>query len=144
MNILEIMIASLTDIDKLLPAFKELRPHRTEDEIRQLFSIAFQEGYKVAYIGDATLAYSVLGFRPMTTLFSGHMLYIDDLITLSDYKKKGYAGSLFEWIKKYAKENNYEYLALNSGFQRQDAYRFYLNQGLVMDSIRFRQKVSDL
>ena len=59
----DIRIATTNEIERIIPVFKELIPHRSEDELRQLFPIAFQEGYKVAYIGTDQLAFSVLGFR---------------------------------------------------------------------------------
>jgi hypothetical protein len=121
-----------------------LRPHRTEDELRRLFSIAFQEGYKVAYIGTDTLALSVLGFRIQTFIFSGRTLKVDDLATLSSETNKGYAGKLFQWIKAYAKTEQCDHINLDSGFQRHDAYRFYLNQGLHVESLHFGRKVSEL
>jgi len=144
MNILEIKIAASEDIEKIIPAFKELRPHRTEDDLRILFPILFNEGYKVAFIGNEELAYSVIGFRILTFLWSGKTLYVDDLSTLSGFKKNGYAGQLFQWTKQYAKENNCDHFSLNSGFQRRDAYRFYLNQGLFVESLHFARKVDEL
>src|SRR6185369_2624617 len=137
----EVQVASAADIEKCLPALKELRPGRTERELRELLPLLFAEGYQLIYVGDEKLAYALLGFRASTTLFSGRMLYVDDLVTLPDFRKKGYAAALFQWIKRYAKEHHFEHLALDSGFQRQDAYRFYMNQGMVMDCIRFRQRV---
>jgi len=51
---------------------------------------------------------------------------------------------LFQWTKQYAKENNCDHFSLNSGFQRRDAYRFYLNQGLFVESLHFARKVDEL
>jgi len=140
----DIRIATTNEIEKIIPVFKELRPHRTEDELRQLFSTAFQEGYKVAYIGSDELAFSVLGFRILTFIFSGKTLKVDDLATLSSQKNKGYAGKLFQWAKAHAKRENCEHLDLDSGFHRYDAYKFYLNQGLRVESLHFGRKVSEL
>lgn len=144
MNAKEIQIATLRDMDKMIPVFRELRPHRNEIELRELFLKAFQEGYQVAYIGDENVAYSVLGFRVLTFIFLGKTLKVDDLATHSNHKKRGYAGRLFEWVKEYAKKENCDHINLDSGFQRHDAYRFYLNQGLVIESMHFGRKVAEL
>lgn len=144
MNILEIKIATSEDIEKIIPAFKELRPHRTEDDLRKLFPILFKEGYKVAFVGDEELAYAVVGFRIFTCLWSGKTLIVDDLSTLHDFTKKGYAGKLFQWAKQYAKDNHCDHFSLNSGFQRTDAHRFYLNHGLFVESLHFARKVEAL
>ena len=144
MNNIEVKIADSSDIEKLILAFKELRPHRSEEELKDLFPILFNEGYRVVYIGDEKLAFAVLGFRIITTLFSGKTLYVDDLGTLPSFKKRGYAGQLFEWTKKYAKEKNCDHFSLDSGFHRKEAYRFYLNKGLFVESLHFGRNVKEL
>lgn len=140
----DIKFATTDDIGKILPVFKELRPHRSEDEIRKLFPILLSEGYTVAFIGDEELAYSIIGFRIFNCIWSGKTLIVDDLSTLTSFKKNGYACLLFQWVKQYARDNNCEHLSLNSGFQRTDAYRFYLNQGLFVESLHFGRKVKEL
>jgi GNAT superfamily N-acetyltransferase len=139
-----IKIATANNIEKIIPAFMELRPHRSKQDFRELFPLLFKEGYQVAYIGNDEIAYSVIGFRMMTFLFSGKTLYIDDLSTLSNHKNKGYAGKLFEWTKQYAKDNNCEHLSLDSGLIRRDAHRLYLNKGLFVESLHFGRKVEEL
>lgn len=139
-----VYLATIDDIPKLIPAFKELRPHRSEAEIESMLPTLFREGYQVAFIGDEQMAYSVLGFRILTFLFSGKTLYIDDLSTVSAYRKHGHAALLFEWIKQYARQNECEHFSLDSGFQRRDAYRFYLNQGLFVESLHFGRRVEEL
>jgi GNAT superfamily N-acetyltransferase len=138
-----IKMAGPDDIEKLLPALRELRPSRTEDQLRELLPRLFLENYRIVYVGD-DLAYSLLGFRSQTTLFSGKLLYVDDLVTLPQYRGKGYAGALFQWAKEFAKKERFDSIALASGPQRHDAHRFYLNQGLVIDAYRFWQKVDNL
>jgi GNAT superfamily N-acetyltransferase len=142
--LMTVHLATNDDIPKLIPAFRDLRPHRSEAEIASMLPTLFHEGYQVAFVGDEQLAYSVIGFRIMTFLFSGKTLYIDDLSTASDYRKHGYAALLFEWTKEYARQNHCEHFSLDSGFQRRDAYRFYLNQGLFVESLHFGRRVEEL
>ena len=141
---MDIKLASSIDINKVIPIFTELRPHRREDELRALLSIAFQEGYHIAYIGNDKMAYSILGFRILTFIFSGKTLKIDDLATFSNQQKKGYARKLFQWAIQHAKNEHCEHINLDSGFQRRDAYKFYLNQGLFVESLHFGRKVIEL
>jgi GNAT superfamily N-acetyltransferase len=140
----QIKSASAEDIDKLIPALLQLRPHRSPSELRSMLLALFKEEFKIIYIGDDRLAWSLLGFRIFNCLWSGKTLYIDDLVTLSAHSKKGYAGSLFQWIKQHAKENHCDHIALNSGFNRRDAYRFYLNQGLFVESLHFGRRMIEL
>lgn len=139
-----IRTATADDIDKLIPALLQLRPHRSASELRSMLLALFREDFNIIYIGDDNLAWSLLGFRIFNCLWSGKTLYIDDLITMSTHTKKGYAGELFGWIKKYAKDNHCDHIALNSGFNRREAYRFYLNQGLFVESLHFGRKIVEL
>lgn len=137
-------LASEHDIEKLIPAYRELRPHRTEQDIRAMLPHLFNENFSIIYLGNDQIAWALLGFRIFNCLWSGKTLYIDDLVTLSSHTHKGYAAKLFDWIKNYAKEHQCDHLALNSGFQRREAYRFYLNQGLFVESMHFGRKVAEL
>ena len=141
---MKIKQATESDINKLIPALRELRPHRTEQELRKMLPVLFNEGFKMIYIGDDSRAFAVAGYRTLNFLFSGKTLYLDDLITHSEHTKKGYAGRLLDWLKKYAKENRYDHFSLDSGFQRKDAYRLYLNKGLEVESLHFARKVNQL
>ena len=138
-----IKIATNDDIEKLIPLFKELRPHRTDDDFRKLFPLLFKEGYHVAYLGNDQVAYAVIGFKIMTFLFSGKTLYVDDLSTLNGHQKKGYGGQLFQWAKKYAKDHHCDHFSLDSGLTRRDAHRLYPNQGLFVESLHFGRKVEE-
>ena len=71
-------------------------------------------------------------------------LYIDDLITNSNYRKRGYAGRLLDWIIEHAKEYEYDHISLDSGFTRRSAYRLYLNKGLQVEALHFGRKINEL
>ncbi|MDZ4710626.1 MAG: GNAT family N-acetyltransferase [Saprospiraceae bacterium] len=134
--------AGVQDISKLIPVLKVLRPHLSDHDLFQLVPLLFEEGYRLIYMGDEENAYSAAGFRTMNFLFSGKTLYIDDLVTLPEHHKKGYASSLLNWLKTYAMENQYDHFSLDSGFQRKDAHRLYLSSGLEMEGFHIGKKLS--
>jgi GNAT superfamily N-acetyltransferase len=141
---MEVRIASLEDIDLLIPALLELRPHRSADELRRMLIAQMENGFQVVYVGEETMAFAVGGFRTLDFLFSGKTLYVDDLVTHSMHRKKGYAGMLMKWMIQYAKENGYDHFSLDSGHQRKDAHRLYLNHGLDITAHHFGKDVKDL
>lgn len=141
----EVKQATISDIDLLIPALLELRTNRTAAELRVLLEIQFKTGeYQVYYIGDEKMVFAVAGVRTMNVLHSGKTLYIDDLVTHSEHRKHGYGGQLLEYIKQFVKDNNYDHLSLDSGFQRKDAYRLYLNSGFEVASLHFGRNVNEL
>ncbi len=141
---MEIQLATPADAAILWPTIVELRPNLNRETFNEVFINQINEGYQVAFIGDEKLAYALAGFRTLNMFFTGKTLYIDDLVTNSAHLKRGYAGQLLDWIKDYAKENNYNHLSLDSGFQRKDAYRLYLNKGLEVASLHFGRRVNEL
>lgn len=136
-------MAGLNDIPKLVNVIKELRPHLTDDEIKNLLPGMFKEGFQICYIGDAQEAFSFAGFRILTFLYSGRTLYVDDFATLPKHRKKGYAKIIFDRVKEIAGQENCDHFSLDSGFQRFDAYRFYLNNELRVESLHFGRKVKE-
>ena len=68
-------------------------------------------------------------FRFLECLAWEKVLYINDLITNSKVKKNGYGENLLKWIIKREKQINYDPVHLDSGLQRHDAHRIYLNHG---------------
>ena len=141
---MEVRKASLKDVDKLIPTLLELRPHRSADELRKMLIAQMENGFQVVFIGDESLAFAVGGFRTLDVLFSGKTLYVDDLVTHSMHRKKGYAGMLLKWMIQFAKENGYDHFSLDSGHQRKDAHRLYLNHGLDITAHHFGKDVKDL
>ena len=141
---MQIQLAKAEDTEILWPTIVELRPNLKRETFRETFLRQLNEGYQLIFIGDDKLAFAIAGFRTLNIFFSGKTLYIDDLITNSNYKRLGYAGQLLDWLKDYAKDNNYDHLSLDSGFQRKDAHRLYLNKGLEVASLHFGRKVAEL
>lgn len=141
---MEVRKASLKDVDKLIPTLLELRPHRSADELRKMLIAQMENGFQIVCIGDESLAFAVGGFRTLDVLFSGKTLYVDDLVTHSMHRKKGYAGMLLKWMIQFAKENGYDHFSLDSGHQRKDAHRLYLNHGLDITAHHFGKDVKDL
>lgn len=61
----------------------------------------------------------------MRTLFCDSFLYVDDLVTASAARSKGYGRVLLEWLKDRARTEGCAQLHLDSAMHRKDAHRFY-------------------
>lgn len=74
------------------------------------------------------------GFRTGHGLAWGHYLYVDDLSTLSEARRRGYGRLLLDWLVEEAGRCGCGQLHLDSGvgLDRADAHRLYLNAGLVI------------
>ena len=76
----------------------ELRPH-LKDEREFLLRVKKQNeiaGYLLVFLEEDYVVKSVAGIRISECLAWGKFLYVDDLVTLSSERNKGYADKLFE------------------------------------------------
>jgi GNAT superfamily N-acetyltransferase len=123
-------IRTTEQIQSCYTVMRQLRPHLTEEQAfidqvqRQL-----AEGYRLASWQEEGEVRALVGFRFLEFLAWGKVLYIDDLITDSKTRKNGQGGKLLKWIIEQAKKENCDQVHLDSGPQRHDAHRLYLNHG---------------
>lgn len=117
------------DFVKAFPVMKQLRTHHNESSYLELVAEAQEkEGYKMFALFAGDIIVAVIGFQPMITLYYGKFIWVCDLVTDANHRSKGYGEKLLSHIHKWARENNYDTVALSSGLQRTEAHRFYENR----------------
>lgn len=131
-----------SDIKKCWPAVKVLRPHLEESEFLPTVKEMIDEGYKLAFIEEDHIAVAIVGFRYLQYLFCGKHLYIDDLSTLPSHRKKGLGSALLDYVFDHALQSGYNTVTLDSGYQRTEAHRLYLNKGFTISSHHFIKKLN--
>lgn len=136
---MQIKIAQIKeDYLKCFDVMQALRPHLTVESFLELISKMKDENYILLFIEENNKAISACGYRYLTTLFDGRYIYIDDLSTLPEARGKGHAGALFDFVVEKAKSENLKAVHLDSGHQRYDAHRLYLNKGMKIVYHHFR------
>jgi hypothetical protein len=131
------LIKTLTtpnDILELFDLFKELRPHILDKE-KFLSQVIDQqkEGYRIIAIKDSGEFVASIGYRFLTTLAWGKILYIDDLITRAKNRCNGYGKILLDHIIEIAGENLCKEVHLDSGYGRHAAHKLYLKSGFELN-----------
>jgi GNAT superfamily N-acetyltransferase len=131
------------EIQNCYPVMAELRPHvQPEEFLLRVKRQAEIAGYQLAYVMDEEVK-AVAGFRVSECLAWGKFLYVDDLVSKSDERSKGYGGALLDWLIEYAKEENCAQFHLDSGVQRFAAHRFYLNKRMFIEAHHFSLRLKD-
>jgi GNAT superfamily N-acetyltransferase len=126
-----------SEIIQCYPVLAELRPHvPAEDFVAIIERLSENIGYRLAYLLDGEVK-AVAGYRVSEWLHSGKYMEIEDLITTSVERSKGYGTQLFRWLVARAKHDGCRQLRLVSGVQRTDAHRFYIRQGMVNEAKYF-------
>jgi GNAT superfamily N-acetyltransferase len=137
MNLTEILemtdIRLATDDEQIRSCYKvmnQLRPHlNSEQEFVEQVQRQIQEGYHLAYIEDNGEIKALAGFRFLEFLAWGKVIYIDDLVSDTATRRNGYGSKILKWVVNEAKKANCDQVHLDSGPQRHDAHKLYLNHG---------------
>jgi GNAT superfamily N-acetyltransferase len=116
---------------------QELRQHLDEDTFMAQVARQAAQGYRLAYLEADGDVCAVAGFRLGETLAWGKFLYVDDLVTASHHRSKGYGKALLDFLINHAQENDCAMFHLDSGVQRHEAHAFYFREGLRITSYHF-------
>jgi GNAT superfamily N-acetyltransferase len=128
-------------------AMKALRTHLADEEefVRRVDDMQRPEGYRLvgAFDAEEPPAAAVAGFRVGNNLVDGHYLYVDDLATRPEFRRRGLGTALLVWLAREAARLGCEHLSLDSavGAQRADAHRLYLNSGLQITAHHFERRL---
>jgi len=136
-----VAIESVDDIAACWPAFSILRPALDFGRYAAQVQRQRQQGYRIIATPADGRMVSVAGFRCLEYLFSGKTLYIDDLSTLAEYRGRGYASALLDWIFAHAAALDCDAVHLDSGHTRHSAHRLYLDKGFRITSHHFSKSL---
>jgi GNAT superfamily N-acetyltransferase len=125
------------DIEACYQIMQELRPHIARNEFVARVRNQEKSGYQLVFVEDRNDLVAVAGFRVSENLAWGRFLYIDDLVTAANYRSNGYGAKLLAWLREYAVKEGCCQLHLDSGFQREDAHRFYERESLSKNGFHF-------
>lgn len=131
------------DILKCRAAIQALRPALSDDLYEEAVRKTLADNRILIFIEENHEAASIAVFETGYNLFRGKYIYIDDLSTLPDHRRKGHAGILLDWIMAYAEEEGFDEVHLDSGVSvaRTNAHRLYLNKGFQVASLHFSTPV---
>ncbi|WP_163411560.1 GNAT family N-acetyltransferase [Flavobacterium ajazii] len=129
------------DIASCWEAMFLLRPMLKEEDFIKKIKKMQEEGYTLLYILENDKTIAVAGYRFFTMLYCGKMLYIDDLSTLENYRGKGYATILLNYIYDIAKQEKCSSLQLDSGYTRTGAHKLYYKEDFIINAFHFNKQL---
>ncbi len=131
-----------SDITRCYPVLRELRPHLSPTTFVQTVRGLQQKGYVLVLAEAHSQVVAVAGYRFGENLARGPFMYIDDLATAAEHRRKGFGGRLLAWLVATAKGAGCEQMHLDSGVQRTEAHAFYEKAGLQFSSKHFSLKLT--
>ncbi|MDQ1245125.1 MAG: hypothetical protein QG565_1466 [Campylobacterota bacterium] len=132
------------DLRELLMAYEvvsQLRTTLTYDEFEDLIYEMRKSEYKMIGIIDKEMLITYAGIAIQTNLYHKRHLYVFDLVTDEKHRGEKYGAMMLEYLNDYAKMGMCENIVLSSGFQREDAHRFYEKNGFCKKSFVFLKSV---
>ena len=119
------------------PVMAELRLHLSVDEfLSQVKRQMSSSGFELVYLNDDGVK-AAGGIRIAEWLASGKCLEIEDLVSKSGERSKGYGGELFDWIVSYARQKECKQVKLVSHVLRYGAHRFYMAKKMNLEAHYF-------
>ena len=129
------------EIEKCFDVMHELRPHLVKDEFVEAVRKMQKEGFKLAFLEVGNKIVAVTGYRIYTNLHLGKHCYVDDLVTASEHRSKGYGDQLLAWVRDQAKQAGCSVLHLDSATYRTRAHKFYFERGFTIASFHFTEEL---
>lgn len=131
------------EIEKCFQAMNELRPHLSPEAFfNQVKRQQNESGYNLVYLEEEAQIRSVAGFCIRESLAWGRHMNIDDLVTRTGDRGKGYGEQLFTWLVTHAKVNGCGQVHLDSGVQRFESHHFYMKKRMAITSHHFCMRIS--
>lgn len=125
----------------MLEVVRVLRDHLTVEGLRERFETGAPEGYRLIGLRADGAWRAAAGFRVYTNFVSGRIIYVDDLVTTSDERSKGYGKAMNDHLMELARSEGCTTLNLDSAVHRHRAHRFYLREGYDISAHHFSQKL---
>ena len=129
------------EIDSCFEVMSLLRPHLKREEFVALIRNMEPQGYRLAYLMADDAVQAVAGYRIIDMLRTGRMLEVDDLVSATSARSKGYGKQLLNWCYDLARENGCSVVELDSAVHRADAHRFYFRERMYVLGFHFSHSI---
>lgn len=123
------------------PIMSQLRPHIAEENYLALIREMEGQGGTLIAAKDGDNVLGCAFFRRETRLFTGPMVYVDDLVSDSNQRSKGVGHALIDWLSEFCQSRDIKNLVLDSGVQRGSAHKFYFREGFTVTSFNFKKPI---
>lgn len=122
---MQIRELDLKELYTVYDVVSQLRTELSYQEFEDLIYDMRHMEYKMIGIMEDDELITYAGVAICTNLYHKRHLFIYELVTDEKYRSKGYAKMMLDYLEDYARVGMCENIVLTSGFQREDAHRFY-------------------
>jgi ribosomal protein S18 acetylase RimI-like enzyme len=131
-----------SDVRRCFPLMAQLRPHLASvDEFVERWRRQTASDYRLVVLFEDEEVVALAGFRVQENLVHGRFLYVDDLVTDSAKRSRGYGERLMQHLREQARELECRKLVLDTPLSNALGHRFYFRCGLLATALRFADTV---
>ena len=127
---MQIRELDLKELYTVYDVVKQLRTQMSYLEFEDLIYDMRHMEYKMIGIMDGETLITYAGVAVQTNLYHKRHLYVFDLVSDEKYRGKKYGKMMLEYLENYAKVAMCNNIVLSSGFDREEAHRFYESYGV--------------
>ena len=136
-----IELDNIAQFERSFDIYSVLRPHLEMQGFADKIQRQYSQGFRIIAIEEDTKIVALAGYRFLECTAWGRILYIDDLITDPELKRRGYASQLLDRLMHIAKAHQCDEVHLDTGHTRFDAHRLYLNKGFQLNCHHMSRKL---
>lgn len=131
------------EIARCHPLMRQLRPHlESASQFLEIYRRQATAGYRLLVRWSGETPVALAGYRISENLIHGQHLYIDDLVSDSEFRNSGHGGALLDFLQSEAKLLGCAQLVLDTATSNINAQRFYQNSGMVAEGLHFFIRLS--
>ena len=134
---MQIRELDLKELQTVYEVISQLRTELSYKEFEDLIYDMRHMEYKMIGIMEGEELFAYAGVAVQTNLYHKRHLYVFDLVTDEKYRANGYGKMMLDYLVDYAKMGMCENIVLSSGFAKEDAHRFYEENGFDKKSSVF-------
>jgi GNAT superfamily N-acetyltransferase len=127
----------------ILQVLQELRHDLTAEQFSGVYAEGYPQGLRFTAVYDGESCVAVAGWRLMSTTVALRKLYVDDLVTASNQRGRGFGAALLHELQRRAREAGCRAIELDSGTHRIDAHRFYFRERMGITSLHFTRLLTE-
>lgn len=121
-------VSHLGEIEQCGEMVAQLRPNLNQEKWhRTIQKMMLAEKYKIVGLFNHGKIIAFAGFREMSSMQAGNIIYIDDLCTSESYRSTEIANKLLSFVNEIAVAANKDAIVLNTGFSNITAHKLRLN-----------------
>jgi GNAT superfamily N-acetyltransferase len=119
----------------------QLRPHIGPGDFLDAVRRMEMQGYRLLALEENGHVRALVGYRIIEMLRTGRVLVIDDFVTDSSGRSRGYGRVLYDRVVEEARSAGCRAVELDSAVHRAEAHRFYFRQRMHVLAFHFAMEV---